>query len=283
MDFLTNLDNYNIFYEVANCKNLTKASERLFISQPAVSQAIKKLEDNLGIVLFIRSKKGMELTSIGQKVFERVELSLSTIKNIEELINEEKGLLRGEFVIGSGSNIARIVLCKPIAQFVKDYPLINIDLIENVQTKMISMLKTGKLQFVLTQFNEEIDLPFIPLFETSYCFVKSTDCSTERFISISEGSYTHLLFEKFLKEKNFKNAQIMHVAGYKIALELLELGVGTTLVPRFLIEESLKNKKFEEVYCDYVLPSITYGLYYNPVLMTPASKKFLSYIKNENP
>ena len=102
----TNLNNYKIFYEVAKCKNITKASNNLYISQPAISQVIKKLEEDLDCILFVRSKKGMELTSIGEKIFTQVESSLNGLNTISELISKEKGLLIGELNIGSGSNIA---------------------------------------------------------------------------------------------------------------------------------------------------------------------------------
>ena len=78
---MDSLDNYRIFYEVAKCKNITKASKNLFISQPAVSQTIKKLEDELGATLFIRNKKGVELTRFGQEVFQRAETAMLSFHN----------------------------------------------------------------------------------------------------------------------------------------------------------------------------------------------------------
>ena len=71
-----NLELYRIFYVVAKHKHMTKASEELHISQPAISQAIKKLEDQLGGILFIRSNKGMELTKEGTMLFEYIQSSL---------------------------------------------------------------------------------------------------------------------------------------------------------------------------------------------------------------
>ena len=65
-----NLELYRIFYVVAKHKHMTKASEELCISQPAISQSIKKLEDQLGGTLFLRSNKGMELTEEGKMFFE---------------------------------------------------------------------------------------------------------------------------------------------------------------------------------------------------------------------
>lgn len=278
MDFLTNLDNYNIFYEVAKTKNLTKASENLYISQPAVSQSIKKLEENLGTTLFVRSKKGMELTLIGQKIFEKVELSLKNLSAVEELINEEKGLISGELNLGSGSNVARKILCEPVSRFLQDHPNVTINILEDVQAEMISKLSTGQLQIVISQKNEEFNLPFIPLFDTKYCFVRNKNLKCEKFITITKGSFTHKLFEKFIEDKNLQHIPTMQVSGYKTALELVFLGIGTTLVPDYLISDIINNNQIEIVHNDYHLPTITFGIYYNPTLITPATKRFLEYV-----
>lgn len=273
-----NLNNYKIFYEVAKCKNITKASNNLFISQPAVSQVIKKLEEELGCVLFVRSKKGMELTDIGKAIFTQVETSLNGLNSISEIISKENGLLIGNLKIGAGSNIARTTICKPIADFTKKHPYVNISIYENVQSKMIDMLKCGELQVVITQKNENINLPFIPLLTTNYLFVKSKDCILEKFILITEGSYTHSVFKNFITENNFENTPTMEVAGYKTSLELARLGVGTTLVPEYLACDDIKKGNLKQVFTSYKLPSITFGAYYNDLLLTPATKEFLKYL-----
>ena len=69
MDITANLDRFRIFYQVAKIGNITKASEILFISQPAVSMTIKNLEEELETTLFIRSKKGVTLTKAGEKIY----------------------------------------------------------------------------------------------------------------------------------------------------------------------------------------------------------------------
>jgi len=277
----TNLNNYKIFYEVAKCKNITKASNKLYISQPAISQVIKKLEEDLDCTLFVRSKKGMELTSIGEKIFTQVESSLNGLNTISELISKEKGLLIGELNIGSGSNIARATICKPLSIFTKAHPLVNISIKEMVQSDMIDMLIGGKLQIVITQKNKEINFPFLPLLSTNYMFVKSKDCSQEKFILISEGSFTNSIFKNFIEEKKLHHIQTMEVAGYKTALELTKLGVGTTLIPEYLASDEIKKGNLQQVYTSYKLPSIIFGAYYNNSLLTPATKEFLKYLNND--
>lgn len=274
-----NLNNYKIFYEVAKCKNITKASNNLYISQPAISQVIKKLEENLDCVLFVRSKKGMELTSIGEKIYNQVETSLNVLNTIPELISKEKGLLIGDLNIGAGSNIARATICKPLSTFAKTHPSVNISINEMVQSKMIDLLIAGKLQVVITQKNKEIKLPFIPLLNTNFLFVKNKNCLLEKFILITEGSYTNSLFKNFIEENKLNNIPTIEVPGYKTALELAKLGVGTTLIPEYLAIEEIKKGNLQEAYSSHKLPSIVFGAYYNQTLLTPATIEFLKYLK----
>ena len=71
------LSGYRIFYEVANCKNISRAASQLYISQPAISKSIQKLEEQLGAKLFIRSSKGVLLTPEGQMLYETVQEAFS--------------------------------------------------------------------------------------------------------------------------------------------------------------------------------------------------------------
>lgn len=95
-----NLELYRIFYVVAKNKHMTRASEELHISQPAISQSIKKLESDLGGTLFLRSNKGMELTSEGKMFYEYVKGALELINNAEHEFTSFKKLDKGEIKMG---------------------------------------------------------------------------------------------------------------------------------------------------------------------------------------
>ena len=86
---MVNLDLYRVFYTVAKCGSLTKAAEELYISQPAVSQSIKQLENQLGVSLFNRTHRGMELSAHGGKpIFSKVEQALCLLGEAEDLLSE---------------------------------------------------------------------------------------------------------------------------------------------------------------------------------------------------
>ena len=115
---MVNLELYKVFYTVAKCKSITKAAEELFISQPAVSQAIKSLEAQLGGALFNRVSRGMELTETGGKqMFAVVENVMELLSEAEKKFTEMKNVATGSVRIAASDNVINFFLLKYIKEF----------------------------------------------------------------------------------------------------------------------------------------------------------------------
>lgn len=140
---MVNLELYRVFYTVARCGSLTKAAEELYISQPAVSQAIKQLETQLGTPLFNRVHRGMELTAQGgELVFADVEKALQLLGGVEDRLSELKQNATGTLRIGASETIFQYILAEKIVEYNKLYPQVRIELISDVSPKVISYLKS---------------------------------------------------------------------------------------------------------------------------------------------
>ena len=110
---MVNLELYRVFYTVAKCGSLTKAAEELYISQPAVSQSVKQLESQLGISLFNRTHRGMELSAQGGKlIFPEVERALGLLYEAENRIAEMKASATGVIRIGASETIFKYFLAE---------------------------------------------------------------------------------------------------------------------------------------------------------------------------
>ena len=123
-----NYELYKMFQRVAQTGSFTKAAEDCFISQSAVTQAMRKLEDQLGEVLFIRSKTGVTLTPQGKNLYEYINNSLETLNNAENLFEKYKNLETGELRIICESSLVRPILMKPLIKFVRKYPQVKISI-----------------------------------------------------------------------------------------------------------------------------------------------------------
>ena len=112
---------YKIFTEVAKCKSFSKASKNLYITQPAVSQAIMQLEKELDVRLFTRSSSGVRLTREGEMLYEYTYSAIKLIDMGEKKILETQNLLSGELQIGVGDTISRYYLLPYLERFHKEY------------------------------------------------------------------------------------------------------------------------------------------------------------------
>ncbi|MBR1988231.1 MAG: LysR family transcriptional regulator, partial [Clostridia bacterium] len=119
---MSNLNLLHIFWEVAKTKNITRASENLFVSQPAVSSSIKELERIYGKQLFIRKNKGIELNYFGEKLFNQIDLSMKNLANIDSKISmfdkQQKGYIR---IATNTSNLNKLITDE-MTKFIKDFP-----------------------------------------------------------------------------------------------------------------------------------------------------------------
>lgn len=142
---MVNLDLYRVFYTVARCGSLTKAADELFISQPAVSQSIKQLESQLGVTLFNRTHRGMELSVQGGKlIFKQVEQALRLLDDAESKLTELRTSATGTIRIGATDAIFSNILADKIVAFNAKYPGVKIELITGTSPETITQLKENK-------------------------------------------------------------------------------------------------------------------------------------------
>lgn len=280
-----NLDYYKIFYEVAKEGNITKAANNLFISQPAVTQTIKKLEDNLKTTLFIRNSKGMNLTKIGEKIFSLTEKGLKTFESIENLAKDEEELTSGEITISCGTNIAKKILLPSVVEFNSIYPNISIKIEDNVQAVSFQKLEKGEIDLLISQKNDiNKNLKFSHLCYEKYVFVtKYSDELLNKVILMAEGTYSRQIFDNFIKGNTlqFKNSIIAN--GYNTAIELCKSGFGIMIAPYYLVEDLIKDKILKIVYKDKKVGDIQdFGFYTNENCLTKITNEFSKILIKNN-
>lgn len=289
-----NLDLYKIFYTVAKHKHMTKASEELHISQPAISQSIKKLEDQLGGTLFIRSNKGMELTSEGEMFFEHIKGALELINNAENEFSSFKSLDKGEIKIGCSSTLTKLILLEATKEFHKDYPGINITIVNDLTSNLINSLKLGKLDIVI--FNEsnikETNLTLEKIKELKQGFIYNpshykdniktlNDLNNYPLILQKEESNSRKLLDYITMQKGVKLIATMEVVSQDLITEFTDIGLGIGFA---IIDLAKSNHPcLEELSINKYIPNINVYLASNKTIsLTFASKKFIKYLKQFN-
>ncbi len=285
------LELYRIFYVVAKHKHMTKASEELHISQPAISQAIKKLEEQLDGTLFLRSNKGMSLTEEGKMFYEYVKGALELIDNAEREFTSFKDLSKGQIKIGCSTTLTKLVLMDAIERFHLDYPKINIDITNDLTSNLINDLKLGKLDFVI--FNEsnlkESNVSLKKIKELKQGFIYNPKFFQDTITSFKDLNNYPLILQKpeansrklldyIALEHHTKLTTQMEVVSQDLITEFVNIGLGVGFT---LIDLALKNfKNLKELKINKEIPPINVYLATNKnVYLTFASKTFLNYLK----
>ena len=287
------LELYRVFYVVAKNKHMTKASEELHISQPAISQSIKKLEDALGGTLFLRSNKGMELTEEGKMFYEYVKGALELINNAENEFTSFKDLSKGEIKIGCSTTLTKLILLDALKDFNKDYPNININITNDLTSNLINNLKLGKLDFVI--FNEsnikETNLNLEKIKELKQGFIYNPEFYKDEVNNFEELNKLPLLLQKeesnsrklldhITLQNSVKLKPKMEVVSQELITEFVNIGLGVGFVS---IDLALRNhNNIKELKINKKIPNINVYLATNKsISLTFASKTFIKYLKNK--
>ena len=285
------LELYRVFYVVAKHKHMTRASEELHISQPAISQAIKKLEDQLGGTLFLRSNKGMELTSEGEMFFDYVKGALELINNAENEFTSFKDLSKGEIKIGASTTLTKIILMDAVKSFYKDYPNININITNDLTSNLIIDLEKGKLDFVI--YNEgnikesNIDTKIISKLRQGFLY--NSEYFNDSIKDFNDLKKYPLILQKkesnsrkFLDNFTINNGLILNpkteVVSQDLVLEFTNAGFGIGFSIIDLAKRNYPNLK--ELKINKEIPTNNIYLAKNKNINLPfASKKLLEYIE----
>lgn len=254
-----NLEYYKIFYEVAKEQNITKASENLNISQPAISKTIKLLEEKLGGTLFVRTKKGVILTEEGKEFYSYITKAMEYINSAEnkfsDLINLETGVIK----IGINSTLTKEFLLPYLEIFNKSYPKIDIQITNDITSHLINELKNGLIDIVFLNLNDKDygnDINIIKCKKIHDVFIASKKYSelNDKVISLeslknyplifqAKGSNTRNFLDNFLKEKNITLKPNIELASYSLVTEFCKAGFGIGYAVKEFIQKDLNEGK----------------------------------------
>lgn len=159
-----NLNHYKIFYEVAKAGNISKAADLLYISQPAVSKSVTKLEQSLGHTLFIRSKRGVKLTEEGETLFRHLKQAFDSIETAEQTLKKVSELGMGQLRIGVSTSLCKHILLPYLQDFIDENPHIKVSIECNPTFQTIQLLQQEKIDIgLICDTPLEKGLHFTPL------------------------------------------------------------------------------------------------------------------------
>ena len=290
---------YRIFYVVANNKNITKASQELNISQPAISKSIKNLEEQLGGTLFIRTKRGVILTEEGKEFYNYIRQAIEYINNAEnkftDLINLETGCIK----IGISTTLTKEFLLPYLEEFHKLYPKIDIEIMTYLTSDLFPRLKNGLIDLIILNLNDKNygnDIEIIKCREIHDCFIVGNkykelanknlslnDLNNYPLILQAKGSNTREFLDKFSNENNVILKPNIELASYTLVVEFSKIGLGIGYATKEYIKDKIKNKELYELKIKEKIPSRYIGIALSKNhIPNFSTKKLIEIIKKNN-
>ena len=245
---------------VAEHKNFTLAAEKCFVTQPTLSMQIQKIEEELGIQIFDRTKKPIQLTEIGQKIVNQSKNIVNEADRIQDIVDQQKGFIGGEFRLGIIPTVMPTLLPMFLNNFIKKYPKVKL-IIEELNTKeIIERLNNGHLDaaIAVTPLEEEKIKEIVLYFEPFVAYIPEHHISyPKKEIEISDLNVNEILLLqdghcfrdgilnlcKTLK-KDDNNTFKIESGSFETLIKLADEGMGTTLLPYLhTLELNEKNKQ----------------------------------------
>ena len=293
---MVNLELYKVFYTVAKCGSLTKAAEELFISQPAVSQAVRQLENQLGTSLFNRTHRGMELSVQGGKlIFKKVEDALNLLESAENTLIELKTTATGTIRIGATDSIFSNILADKIAEYHEKYPAVKFDLITGTTLDTIAQLKENRCDVVFLNLpidDEEVMLSGsvsllsdIFVAGNRYGDLRGQVVPVKRLqeyplMMMEENTVARRAVDSYLATLGISLQPDIEVANWDLMLKLAVKGMGIGCVPREYCKEELESGELFEVNITPALPVRGVGLALPKNVPVPfALREFIALFK----
>lgn len=257
---------YRIFYQVACVKNISRAAESLFITQPAVSKAIKHLESELSTILFIRSPKGVSLTTEGEFLFNYIEKAFKEIEKGEILLEKLKQLDDGLIRIGVSNTLCKYYFMPHLKSFHEKYPGIKIHIVNRTAPQIIQLVKQGNLDFgIVSHFINSDEVITKHLAEITDIFVSKDQWDKEQKVSLTElknygimmlekGSTTRQYIDSFLNECGVELNPEIEISSLDFLIEFALMGLGIAPVIREFVSSELASKRLFEIPIEPSIP-----------------------------
>lgn len=287
-----NLSSYRIFYTVANTGNISKAAKELYISQPAISKSIQKLEESVGCKLFSRSSRGVVLTDEGKLLYEHVSEAFETLTMGEEKLKRSIELGVGHLKIGVSSTLCKYLLLPYLKEFIRQNPHISISISCQSTNDTLKLLEDNKIDIGLIGKPENLkNIHFDFLEEIEDIFVAAKDylrnlkargiqkdhiLQRSTLMLLDKNNMTRQYIDDYLQENQIIIKDSIDISDMDLLIDFARIGVGVACVIKNFVREDLENGTLVEIPLGFPIHKREVGFAYKTT--TKPSKSLAEFI-----
>lgn len=240
--------------------NITKASAKLLISQPALTQALKNLEKQLGSQLLIRGKNGVKATQIGRTVYNHSRKLFFEVKNLKTIVSEHKNTLENKINFGMIDNVGWIFNSKVYKRFLLKFPKLNLNIKVDNTNRLLQQVEKGTIDFAiitnpikrLSSEIKSVDFTFekmilVGTLPIARSIRHVTDIPKHNFLTYNQDSYTYKTINQSLKNHGIKPKYKVFSTSPSFILQMTRLGTGISVLPKNLVMPDLQINILQEI------------------------------------
>ncbi len=272
----TRLEQYKVFYTCAICGSFSEAAKHLYITQSAISQQIRALENELGVMLFARGRKGAKLTAYGELLFGYAKRSIEEIENAENIFLRMKTMDEGSLRIGAGDTITRHFLLDKLSKYHSTYPGIKIEIVNRVTDETLSKLNAGQVDVAFvsmpvdTEKHSNIDIVEVGELHDIFIAGKSYSSLLNKKLSIEEiaslplvmlepKSNTRKATDAFFLSHGIELKPEFELGSHDLLLDFAKNNLGIACVTKEFAGNLESNEVFE-LKTDFEIPKRSIGI-----------------------
>ena len=291
----SNLNRYRMFCAVAECESISRAAEMNYISQPAISKAITKMEESLGTQLFIRNHRGVTLTEEGKIMYEQLKSAFDIIKTGEDTIRRINELGIGRLRLGASSILCKHMLLPYLKGFIEQNPHIKITIECQSSSRIMKLLADGRIDIgLMIKPENQSDIGFHSLGEIEDVFIAtqsyidnlhiredSSIFEKANIMLLDGANYSRMHVDRYFKENNIVPEHILEVSGMDMLIEFAKTGIGVGCAIRRFVQQELDEGKLIEIPLSVPINKREVGFaYMKNTKPTSAMERFKSFYEN---
>ena len=288
------LELYRVFKEVAEVGNITAAAQALYISQSAVSQSIKQLENDLQTRLFSRNSRGVTLTAEGKMLYEYVRSAMGLLETGEEKLSQTRELQMGQLVIGASDTVTSQFLLPYLDGFHRKHPAIHIQIISGRSHKVLGLLRSGKVDIAFASTPaDDAGLRIYPCFDTHAIFVAGAEypCDFRHVYTLEEiaafplillerKASSRLYLERFFLQNGLKLNPEIELGARSLLVDLAAIGFGVAGVTEEFVRKELDSGRLKKLKTSFEIPARSVDMcLLSDVPQSAAAERFTDFVK----
>lgn len=253
-----NLKQMNYFVKIVEAQNMTRAAEGLHIAQPALSQQITLLEEELGVQLLRRNSRGIQPTPHGDLLYRHAKVILRQVDNTRILLSKKEGDLTGNVSVGMPSSTAKLLALRLMGMVKERYPSIVLEIVDVPSADLVSLVAHGRVDFSLVPDPQKSkDMSFLPLFrEELYLMTRRGLIAGTKKVSLKKIAELPLILpsvpntlrsrlEQALQKANLSANLFGEASTSAILIPAARAGLASTILPYSAAHEEILNRQVD--------------------------------------